>query len=85
MADPVIVQTFCRTRLGWRVKTERVGEGMATTVGRAAPFAFTRRGIERKALRVVGGLTRRRAKVFVVEYDEHGRRLPPRRTGLPVG
>lgn len=68
-----IMQRFTKTRLGWRVTTQRADEGMGAEPGL---FAFTLGGAQRRGARAARKLTRS-APDFTVRYDERGRVLPP--------
>lgn len=72
--DAAFIQQFTRTRFGWRVTTERVGEGMATGPG---VFAFTLDGAKAKGERIVVAMVKDRDTRLTVEYTRGGCRIPP--------
>ncbi len=70
------IQRFARTRFGWRVTTETVGEGMATGPG---VFAFTLDGAKEKGARTVAARVKNSSSrdALTVKYSGCGRRIPP--------
>ena len=78
-----IMQRFTKTRLGWRVTTQRADEGMGTGPGL---FAFTRKSADRKARRAVRRLLATPADDFTVYCDGLGQRVPaPLTSAAPQG